>query len=78
MWKLVAGSPPEIRAALVAALKETLRGEPGGIDLESLDRGNTLVLIDQQGRIRGFFDGSDEPTVREALREIGQIANHLG
>ncbi len=78
MWKLVAGSPPELRAALVGGLHEALHGEPGGIDLESLDRGNTLVLIDQQGRIRGYFDGSDEPTVREMLRELGQIANHLG
>lgn len=78
MWKLVAGSPPEVRAALVAGLKETLHGEPGGLDLISLDRGNTLVLVDRQGRIRGYFDGSDEPTVREMLREIGQIANHLG
>jgi hypothetical protein len=37
-----------------------------------------LVLIDSQGHIRGYFDGSDEPTVREMLREIGQIANHQG
>ncbi len=62
----------------MGGLHEALHGEPGGIDLESLDRGNTLVLIDQQGRIRGYFDGSDEPTVREMLRELGQIANHLG
>jgi protein SCO1/2 len=78
MWKLVAGIPPEIRAALLAGLREALHTEPGGIDIESLDRGNTLVLVDQQGRIRGYYDTSDEPTVREMLRELGQIANHLG
>jgi protein SCO1/2 len=78
MWKLVAGSPPEMHDALVAGLREALHTEPGGIDLESLDRGNTLVLIDQQGRIRGYYDASDEPTVREMLRELGQVANHLG
>jgi protein SCO1 len=78
MWKLVAGSPADMHDALLAGLREALHTEPGGIDVESLDRGNTLVLIDQQGRIRGYYDASDEPTVREMLRELGQIANHLG
>ena len=55
-----------------------MHGEPGGIDIEAMDRGNTLVLVDQQGRIRGYFDGSDLPSVSGMMRETGLIANHLG
>ncbi|MHB8417963.1 MAG: thioredoxin domain-containing protein [Myxococcales bacterium] len=78
LWKLLAGAPDPVHAAAVAGLHEALHGEPGGIDLEALDRGNTLILVDRQGRIRGYYDSSDEPTVKEMLRELGQIANHLG
>ncbi len=78
LWKLLSGSPAPVRDALVAGLKEAIHGSPGGIDLESLDRGNTLVLIDREGRIRGYFDGSDVPSVNGLLREIGLVANHLG
>ncbi len=78
LWKLLAGAPGPVHAAVVEGLHEALHGEPGGIDLESLDRGNTLILIDRQGRIRGYYDGSDEPIVNEMLRELDQVANHLG
>ncbi|HUB09583.1 MAG TPA: hypothetical protein VMB50_21440 [Myxococcales bacterium] len=78
LWKLLAGAPDPVHAAAVAGLHEALHGEPGGVDLEALDRGNTFILVDQQGRIRGYYDSSDEPTVKEMLREIGQVANHLG
>ena len=78
MWKLVAGSPADMHDALLAGLREALHTEPGGIDVESLDRGNTLVLIDQQGRIRGYYDASDEPTVREMLRDSDRLRTTSG
>ena len=77
LWKLLAGQPEEIRTAVQAALRADQHGEPGATDLESLWRGNTLVLVDPQGQIRGLYDGSDPTSYETLVREVGLLANHV-
>ncbi len=77
LWKLLAGQPPELEAAAEAAFAKAVGGKLSDVDRESLTRGNSLLLVDGRGRIRGVYDGSDKLAVETLIGEVGLLANHV-
>jgi protein SCO1/2 len=68
MWKFLTGPLDHMKSTVEDGLKIAM-GEPQGEqDFASLFHGTHFVLVDQQGRIRGYYDSSaDNADLEEKL-----------
>lgn len=69
-WHLVTGSKEEIYDAAsiygVAALEDSRA--PGGFI-----HSGSFTLVDRQGRIRGYYNGTEEETVDRLIDDLGRL-----
>jgi protein SCO1/2 len=45
----------------------------GGSEDEPIIHSNRFVLVDRQGRIRGYYDGTDEENVAQLLKDLKRL-----
>jgi protein SCO1/2 len=73
LWHFLRGSDQALRRVVVDGLKQVMDKQPdrGELDGFTILHGTRLVLLDEQARIRGFYDANDAEA-RERLR--GDVA----
>lgn len=75
MWKLLTGPIDSMRATVTDGLKIAMGDPPGEQDFASLFHGTHFVLVDQQTRIRGYYDSSDPEVVDRVLHDAAMLIN---
>ena len=79
VWKFLTGPPEAVKGAVVDGLKiamgDTQPGAGGEQDFASVMHGTHFVLVDQQSRIRGYYDSSDADVVDRVLTDAALLVN---
>jgi protein SCO1/2 len=74
-WKFLTGPLAEIEQTVVAGFKVAVeRSEVGDTGFFDIVHGERFVLVDQEGRIRGYYSADDEG-LQELLNQLGLLAN---
>lgn len=73
-WSFVTGPLDAIEGTVVSGFKMAMGKEETSPGLFSIFHGERLVLVDQRGHIRGYYEADDEG-VDELLRMMGVLAN---
>lgn len=76
LWSFVTGPEEEVKDAVVNGLKVAMgreKGDDGRFD--GIFHGSHLVLVDQRGRVRGYYDSDDIQVVDHVTRDAGLLAN---
>ncbi len=68
-WKFLTGDPAAIQSLVVQGLLQPLAKEPDGTPAHS----TRFVLVDRDGRLRGFEDGNDPEVVQKLLMDMGDL-----
>jgi protein SCO1/2 len=75
MWTFLTGDPESIKQTVVDGLKVAMGREGPADDLMSIFHGNHFVLVDAQGRIRGYYLSNDDQAVENLVRDAGLLVN---
>jgi len=76
MWSFLTGPEQAVKDTVVSGLKiamEKEKREDGGV--EGVLHGSHLVLVDGEGRIRGYYDSDGEHVVDEVVRDAALLLN---
>lgn len=73
-WTFLTGSLETIEKTVVKGFKMAMGKEETSPGLFSIFHGERLVLVDQQGRIRGYYEATDEG-IAHLMRDIGLLVN---
>jgi protein SCO1/2 len=76
LWTFLTGPDDQVKAAVVDGLKIAVgreRSDDGRF--EGIFHGSHLVLVDQRGRVRGYYDSDDPDAVDRVVRDAGLLAN---
>jgi protein SCO1/2 len=79
LWSFLTGPEAEVKEAVVSGLKIAVgreKSDDGRFD--GIFHGSHLVLVDQRGRIRGYYDSEDRDVVERVVRDAGLLANRGG
>ena len=68
-WKFLTGTKEDIESIVVKGLLQPLATEPDGTPAHS----TRIVLVDREGRLRGYHDGMDPEAVQKLLMDIGDL-----
>jgi len=68
-WKFLTGDPAAVQSLVVQGLLQPLAKEPDGTPAHS----TRFVLVDRDGRLRGFEDGNDPEVVQKLLMDMGDL-----
>ena len=72
-WQLITGNKQQLyRLARKSFMLVATDGDGGP---EDFIHSENLVLIDQQKRIRGFYEGTNEAAVNQLIKDIQRLAN---
>jgi protein SCO1/2 len=78
LWTFVTGPYDDVRKAVVQGFKETMEKDPvPGGDPQSdymILHGGHLILVDQTGHIRGYYD-TDDTDVDQMMSDVELLAN---
>lgn len=75
MWTFVTGDPQAIKQTVVDGLKISLGREGPDDDFLSIFHGTHFVLVDAEGKIRGYYDSTQPGAVDAVLRDAGLLVN---
>jgi protein SCO1/2 len=76
LWTFLTGPEAQVKEAVVGGLKVALGREQGDDGrFEGIFHGSHLVLVDQRGRVRGYYDSEDVDAVDRVVRDAGLLAN---
>lgn len=78
VWRFVTGEQQEIERVVVRGFRSAMGAPPpnaGNLDAFDIVHGGHLVLVDSQGRIRGYYEASDAERVNQLVRDVGLMAN---
>ncbi len=72
VWKFLTGSSKDIEDAVVKGFKQSVEKEkdPASADGFTIVHGGRMILVDQKGQMRGFYDSAD-------LIEMERLRTHL-
>lgn len=68
-WKFLTGPKDQIETVVMKGFLQALSREPSGVPIHS----TRFVLVDRDGWIRGFLDGSDPELPQKLLMDIGDL-----
>ena len=71
-WNLLTGNKKELYKMARKSFMITATDGDGGP--EDFIHSENLVLIDKQGRIRGYYRGTDEPSINRLIKDIQKLA----
>ena len=72
-WHFLSGTQDSIQRLIEGGLKSPMRDDPKGSDV-ALMGSDQLVLVDWEGRIRGYYNSSSNEEVRILKRDIARVA----
>lgn len=72
-WTFLTGDPEAIRNAIVTGLKVAAQPVGADQDLASVFHGSHFVLVDAQGRIRGYYDSADADATDRMLADLRRL-----
>ncbi len=75
LWSFVTGPPEAVKTTVVSGLKVSMGRDEPGDDVGSIFHGTHIVLVDQQMRIRGYYDPSSNDSMEHLIRDVGLLAN---
>jgi protein SCO1/2 len=75
MWKFLTGALGEVQRTVVDGLKIAMGDPQGEQDFASIMHGTHFVLVDQQGRIRGYYESSNAAVVDRLLTDATMLIN---
>jgi protein SCO1 len=75
MWKFLTGPLGSVQETVVGGLKIAMGDIDGQQDFASIMHGTHFVLVDQQGRIRGYYDSSAADVVDRVLADAAMLVN---
>ena len=75
LWKFLTGPLATIQSTVVDGLKIAMGDPEGQQDFASIMHGTHFVLVDQQGRIRGYYDSSAANVVDRVLADAAMLIN---
>lgn len=75
-WLFLTGSRDVLHDLIGKGFHLAVAQAPGGTEApgELITHSDRLVLVDRQGRMRGYYHGSEEETVRRLLTDIDALA----
>ena len=71
-WLFVTGDPEAIRRLCQEGFRLSV-SEDGASAREPITHSTRLVLVDRQGRIRGYYEATDEAAVRQLRRDLRRV-----
>jgi protein SCO1/2 len=76
-WKFVTGQFDDVKRTVVDGLKIAMadRAPRGEQDFASVMHGTHFVLVDRDGRIRGYYDSSEPEVVDRVLADSAMLIN---
>lgn len=74
-WTFLTGELGAMRQTVTDGLKIAMGDPPGETDFESLFHGTHFVLVDQQLRIRGYYESSAPDVVERVLHDAAMLVN---
>ena len=76
LWSFLTGPDAEVKEAVVKGLKIAVgREQSDDGRFDGIFHGSHLVLVDQRGRVRGYYDSDDREVVEQVVRDAGLLAN---
>lgn len=80
LWSFLTGSYDDVKKTVVDGLKIAMGRDPQGTDGAFLGifHGTHFVLVDQKGRIRGYYDSNDADAGDRVMRDVGLAVNRDG
>lgn len=68
-WKFLTGTQEAIESVVLKGLLQPLKKAPDSLSVPS----TRIVLVDRDGRLRGYEDGEDPEAVQKLLMDIGEL-----
>lgn len=79
MWTFLTGDEPAVKEAVVGGMKIAMERQTGPDGrFEGVLHGSALVLVDQRGRVRGYYDPEDDAALDRLVRDAGLLVNRGG
>jgi protein SCO1 len=75
MWKMLTGPLESMKTTVEEGLKIAMGQPQGENDFASLFHGTHFVLVDQQLRIRGYYDSKAEDVEDRLLQDAAMLIN---
>jgi len=77
-WLFLTGGREEVRRLCVEGFKLGLDMEPGpGIGPEPILHSTRFVLVDGEGRIRGYYEAFDEASTEKLRKDLLRLSGSL-
>lgn len=73
-WKFLTGNKEDMNAIVIKGLLQPLAKEPDGTPAHS----TRFVIVDGDGKLRGFADANDPEVVQKLLMDIGDLLRESG
>lgn len=74
-WTFLTGPYDAVQTIAEEGFKQAMQKLPPGDEIMNLTHGTHLVLVDANGRIRGFYDSADDQRLKELVRDAGLLVN---
>jgi protein SCO1/2 len=71
-WHFLTGEKQTMQDLSIKGFKLALE-ETGASDIEPITHSTRLVLVDQEGRIRGYYGGTDEEEMKRLLADAANL-----
>jgi protein SCO1/2 len=75
MWTFLTGTIEAVRETVVRGLRIHMGRDPDLPGGEGIFHGTHLVLVDGQGRIRGYYDPDEADAVDRVVRDAALLVN---
>ncbi len=74
-WTFLTGPAGKVKDTVVNGLKVAMGTEKGEDGAEEIFHGSHLVLVDQRGRVRAYYDSGEEKVVDRVVRDAALLVN---
>jgi protein SCO1/2 len=75
MWTFLTGPVDAVRETVVRGLRVSTGQDPVRPGGDGISHATQLVLVDGQGRIRGYYDPAEADTVERVVRDAALLVN---
>src|SRR6266478_170080 len=75
MWTFLTGSVETVRHTVVRGLRVGMGGDAKRPEEQDISHGTHLVLVDGEGRIRGYYDSDGADVVERVVRDAALLVN---
>ncbi len=72
-WHFLTGDTASVQRAITQGFKISVVHEGAADDALTLIHGVHLVLVDGQGRIRGYYDSTDDDALQRLVRDVRRV-----